>query len=200
MPLPLGSRIGKPALHAPYARIVAASAAAEPGFRKKILEQVSELILGWYRDTTQSDALGALIADTGYTEGALDRVSRDLLNGSWEKWRDEAVAAITERVKLKLGSPATPVSGFTVSTVGQVDAQTKGEASFVPGYGHVPQQPSRCIVTTHRWSSGAQQVRPTNEVIFTTGVVVVRLEPETSHLAHPRRREEEHEQVLADEQ
>lgn len=200
LPLPLGSRIGEPALHAPYARIVAASAAAEPGFRKKILEQVSELILGWYRDTTQSDALGALIADTGYTEGALDRVSRDLLNGSWEKWRDEAVAAITDRVKLKLGSPATPVSGFTVSTVGQVDAQTKGEASFVPGYGHVPQQPTRCVVTTHRWSSGAQQVRPTNEVIFTTGVVVVRLEQEMSQLARPRGREEEHEQVLADEQ
>lgn len=206
MPLPVGLACGLPELHAPYARIVTAGAAAQPGFRKKILERVATRILDLYGDIQQVGALGALTGDTGYTEGALHRVSRDLPNGAWQEWRHHAVTAIAEHVKLRLGAPTTPVSGFNVPTIAEVDAETQGKGKFTPGFGYVPKGSMDYSVTTHRWSSNPEPesaaVQLTDELIFTSGAVVVRFESDAARHQAPQAHGESDisEDVLVEEQ
>lgn len=155
-PLPEGLGWAFPWLHRPYEEVVVRGAGAQPGFRTAILSDVARSVFAGFLDRPVLEPLVELSDDSGFTDGSLDRLARDLEDGAWDRWRDDEVGRIARRVRAAIAAAGTPVAsveGGPTMTLASFVGEADEQAAFTPGFLLAPDAAAGETTTVHRWSS-----------------------------------------------
>lgn len=177
----------RPRLHQPYQQLVEHGAGAEPGFRQTILEAVADHVLSQYHDVEVTGPFLALCEDTGYREGDLDRVARDLA-GSWEAWRAKEVERIAGKVRAAIAVADTPVAREGSADRTELAAylsEIDGQVTFTPGLAVAEKDHSGDTITFHRWNTVGAGQPPGERAYASAGVLVMRIQGRWTMTNHP---------------
>lgn len=181
--VPASMQLGAPTVHANYApTMVAKAAATSPGWRARLVFELAKLSLSKYHDVAYGEPDPELFDDSGMPEGALDRVARDLGEGSvWPEWHEREVGLIAGRLRDLMLHSEMAVDRPAGQTVAEFLGEALQAAEVLPGIHQWPVgQPEPKIEARFATTENAQhfpgeQPRQRIKEAWTTGAVAVQL-------------------------
>lgn len=108
--VPRALQHGPVEVHAPYRDLVLSQAGVEPGWRGAAVGELAGLALAKYADVAYDDVLSAVFEDSGYGEGPLHRLQRDLA-GAWVEFRALWIERAVLEAKNGLVGPTSKIGG-----------------------------------------------------------------------------------------